>query len=109
MPESARVNSLEAIESFRAVLVVYREKAARVLDEVSDNVVRTRLWLQTNRIEHWKGRIRQCEQDLKERQQELFSAQMSGLREASYVQQAAVQKARQALRESEAKFQVVRN
>ena len=58
MPERARVSSLEVIESFRARLIIYREKAGRVLDEVSDDVTRTRLWLQTDRPAHWQEIIR---------------------------------------------------
>ena len=68
MPERARVTSLEAIETFRATLIVYREKAGRVLDEVNDSVVRTRLWLQTNRVAHWKNEVRRCDRELKQRQ-----------------------------------------
>ena len=35
MPERAKVTSLEAIEAFRARLIVYRERAGRVLDGAS--------------------------------------------------------------------------
>ena len=108
MPERARVTSLEVIESFRAKLIIYREKAGRVLDEVSDDVTRTRLWLQTDRPAHWREIIRRRSQELERAQQELFSAQLSGLRDASYVQQAAVQKARRAIREAEEKLKLVK-
>lgn len=108
MPESAKVTSLEAIESFRAKLIVYREKAARVLDEVSDEVTRTRLWLETERPAHWQNQIRQLTRELEAAQQELFSAQLSGLRDASYVQQATVQKARRAIRAGEEKVKLVK-
>jgi hypothetical protein len=108
MPERARVTSLEAIESFRAKLIIYREKTGRVLDEISDDVIRTRLWLENDRIAHWQNEIKRRTRDLEARRQELFSAQLSGLREASYVQQAAVQKARQALRDAEERLQLVK-
>ena len=109
MPERARVTSLEVIESFRARLIIYREKAGRVLDEVSDDVTRTRLWLQTDRPAHWQEIIRRRGQELERAQQELFSAQLSGLRDASFVQQAAVQKARRAIREAEEKLKLVKH
>jgi predicted nuclease with TOPRIM domain len=108
MPDSARVSSLEAIETFRSSLIIYREKAGRILDEVNDSVVRTRLWLQTNRIAHWQNEVRQRDRELKEKLQELFSAQMSGLRNAPFAQQQAVRKAKEALREAEARLQTVR-
>jgi len=108
MPERAKVTSLEAIEDFRAKLIIYREKAGRVLDEVNDDVTRTRLWLQSERPAHWQNQIRRLTRELEQRQQELFSAQLSGLRDSSYAQQAAVQKARRAIRAAEEKFKMTR-
>lgn len=108
MPDRAKVSSLEAIESFRAKLIIYREKAGRVLDEVSDDVIRTRLWLENDRVTHWQNEIKRRTRELEMRRQELFSAQLSGLREASYVQQQAVVKAKQALRDAEEHLQLVK-
>jgi hypothetical protein len=108
MPDRARVTSLEAIETFRAKLIIYRDKAGRVLDEVSDEVIRTRLWLENDRIAHWQNEIKRRTRELETRRQELFSAQLSGLREASYVQQQAVVKAKQALRDAEERLQSVK-
>ena len=108
MPERARVNSLEAIENFRARLIVYRDKAGRVLDEVGDDVTRTRLWLDDDCTTRWQREIHARTRELEMRQQELFSAQLSGLLEASVVQQAAVQKARRAIRAAEEKMQLIK-
>lgn len=108
MPERAKVTSLEAIEAFRSRLIVYREKAGRVIDEVSEEVLRTRMWLENDRITFWEGQIRRKHKELEMRQQELFSAQISGMRDASFVQQQAVQKARHALRDAEDKLRVVK-
>jgi hypothetical protein len=109
MPERAKVTSLEAIEDFRARLIIYRDKAGRVLDEVSDGVVRTRLWLETDRPAHWENQIRRLTRELEQRQQELFSAKLSALSESSAAQQIAVQKARRAIREAEEKMHAVKN
>jgi hypothetical protein len=108
MPERANVTSVEAIEDFRAKLIVYRDKAARVLDEVSDDVTRARLWLESDRPVFWQNQIRQRTRELEQHQQELFSAQLSGLRDASYAQQAAVQKSRRAIRDAEDKVKLVK-
>jgi chromosome segregation ATPase len=108
MPERARVTSLEAIEHFRARLIVYREKAGRALDEIGEAVTRTRLWLENDAQRHWEEEIRRRTRELEQRQQEAFSARLSGLRETSTAQQAAVQKARRALREAEEKLRRVR-
>jgi acyl transferase domain-containing protein len=108
MPDRAKVTSLEALETFRAKLIVYREKAGRVLDEVSDNVTRTRLWLETERPAYWQNQLRQLSRELERAQQELFSAQLSGLRDASVNQQVAVQKLRRAIRAAEDKTKTVK-
>src|SRR5215510_12613735 len=108
MPERAKVTSLEAIEDFRAKLIVYRDKAMRVLDEVSDEVTRTRLWLENDRPAHWQNQIKKRTRELELAQQELFSAQLSGLRDASYAQQAAVQKCRRAIRDAEERVKLVK-
>jgi hypothetical protein len=108
MPERAQVTSLEAIEAFRSRLIIFREKAGRVLDEVADEVLRTRVWLQSDRVTFWEGQIRKRQKELEMRQQELFSAQLSGMRDASFVQQQAVQKARRGMREAEEKLHVVK-
>jgi hypothetical protein len=108
MPERAKVTSLEAIEDFRAKLIVYRDKASRVLDEVSDDVTRTRVWVENDRPVFWQNQIRRLTHDLETAQQELFSAQLSGLRDASYGQQAAIQKARRAIQAAEEKAKIVR-
>lgn len=108
MSERAKVTSLEAIEDFRAKLIVYRDKASRVLDEVSDEVTRTRLWLENERPAYWQGQIRRLTRDLETAQQELFSAQLSGLRDSSYAQQAAVQRLRRSIRDAEDKAKTVK-
>lgn len=108
MPDRAKVTSLEAIENFRAKLIIYRDKAGRVLDEVSDDAIRMRLRLENDWPTFWENQIRRLTRILEQRQQELFSAQLSGLREASYMQQIAVQKAKQAIRDAEEKLRVVK-
>lgn len=108
MPERAKVTSLEALEDFRAKLIIYRDKASRVLDEVSDDTTRTRLWLETERPAYWQNQIRRLTRDLETAQQELFSAQLSGLRDASYAQQAAVGKIRRSIRDAEDKAKTVK-
>ena len=108
MPDGAKVTSLEAIENFRARLLVYRDKAARVLDETSDEVIRARVWVESERPTHWQGQIRRLTRDLEQAQQELFSAQLSGLRDASFAQQSAVQKARRAIHDAEDKLKLVK-
>ena len=50
----AEVTSVEALGTFRARLIVYRDEARLALDGVRDEIVRTRLWLQNDQREHWE-------------------------------------------------------
>ena len=101
MPQTAKVTSIEAIDAFKASLIVYLEKAGCVLDDVSDDVVRTRTWLQTDRQLHWKNQMRQRTRELAQAEQELLTARLSGMPEAIKARQMAVNKARLTLREAE--------
>jgi hypothetical protein len=108
MPEHAKVTSVDAIEAFRAKLIVYREKAARVLDEISSEVTRTRIWLQQDQVNRVDGEIRQCQRKLSQLQQELFTARIAITDNVVDVKQGEVRRARNAMRDQEAKLLRVR-
>jgi hypothetical protein len=108
MPEQAKVTSIEALESFRTSLIIYLEKALRVLDEISDEVMRTRGWLETDRRMHWEREVRQRSRKLDEKEQELFSARLSNLREATQAELTAVTIAKRSLTEAESSLARVR-
>jgi len=101
MSQTAKVTSIEAVDAFKTSLIVYLEKAGSVLDDVSDDVVRTRIWLQSDRQLHWKHQTRQRTRELAQAEQELMTARLSGVPEAIKARQMTVNKARLALRESE--------
>lgn len=109
MPDHARVHSLEVLEHFRSRLLLYRERAARVIDEAVGDVNRTRVWLQQDRLPYWQREIRRLERDLERRKQELFSARLSSLRDSTRLEQAAVNEAKQALRDADDKLKLVRH
>ena len=58
MPERAHVTSIDALESFRASLIIYLAKARPVLEEVAADVVRTRLWLENDQRTYWENQVR---------------------------------------------------
>jgi predicted glycoside hydrolase/deacetylase ChbG (UPF0249 family) len=107
MPERARVTSIEVLEAFRASLVLYLEQASNVLGQVSDEVTRTRLWLQSDRRLHWANEVRRRERELERRQSELFGARLSALKQATPEHRAAVEKAKRALAEAQTKLEHV--
>ena len=107
MPEQARITSVETIEAFRADLLVYLDKARNVVDEVGEEVVRTRAWLQDDRARHWAQQVKRRTVELQERQQELFTAQL-GKRQNIQGELVAVRRAKHSLEEAEAKAKAVK-
>ena len=108
MPERAKVSSIEALEAFRASLIVYLEKARGTLDEISDDVTRTRVWVQDDRWNHWQREVRRRTRELEDKQQALFGSRLSSLQQTTQAEQAAVYRAKRALDEARAKFDEVK-
>src|SRR5688572_28030126 len=105
---AARITSLDALESFRAALIVFLSTARRSADEVVEQVKRVRLWLQQDQRLHWEGQIRRRRKLLDLAKQELFSARLSGLRMSTTAQENAVRKAEAAVAEAEEKLRNVK-
>jgi len=101
MPLPAKVTSIEALDDFKANLIVYLEKAGRLLDEISEDVVRTRIWLETDRQLHWKKLVHHRAKELAQAEQELLTARLSDMPEAIKARRLAVNKAKLALRQAE--------
>lgn len=108
MADRARITSLDALESFQTALVLYLEKARRAMDEISDEVKRTRTWVESDRHVHWSNEAKRRARVFEMKQQELFSARIGNLAEPTQGHQQAVRKARQALEEANQKLDQVR-
>lgn len=104
----ANITSVDAIKSFRASLVVYASKARPTLEEVSSDIVRTRVWLETEQRVHWEAEVRRRTRKLEEAQQALFSSRLSNMREASAAELMAVTRAKNALEEAEGKLKTLK-
>ncbi|MEQ1860500.1 MAG: hypothetical protein ABMA13_11245 [Chthoniobacteraceae bacterium] len=108
MADQAKVTSIDVLESFRVALISFLSESRRSLDEVTDAVRRTRMWLETDQRTHWEGQIRRRQKVLQEAEAELFGAKLSPLREVSAKQQEAVRRARRAVAEAEEKLRNVK-
>jgi hypothetical protein len=104
MPDQAHVTSLEALEKFRATLITYINKARPTLEEISGEILRTRLWLQNDQRVHWEGQLRRRTKELEMAQQSLSTARFSNLRDATTSEVMAVKKAKRAQEEGEEKL-----
>lgn len=107
MPE-AKVTSVDAIDSFRAALLVYLSKARPVLEDACDEASRTRQWLQTSQRIHWENEVRKRTRILENAQQALLSANIANLREPGMAEKNAVTKAKRALTDAEDKLKCVK-
>ena len=108
MPDRANVTSVDALKSFRANLIVYQAKARPTLEEVTSEVGRVRIWLETEQRTRWEAEVRRRKKRLEEAQQAVFSANLSILRDITAAEQLAVQKAKRALEEAEGKLKILR-
>jgi predicted nucleic acid-binding Zn-ribbon protein len=108
MSGQAQITSIQAIESFRAKLVVYLAQMRPGLDEITSEVVRTRAWLEDDRKRFWVQEMRRCSRKLEDAKQELFTASISKMGEATSFQQMAVQRAQRDVRVVEDKLAVLK-
>ena len=108
MADRAQVTSVEAVESFRADLIIFLTKARAVLEEACDEVLRTRQWVQFDQRRLWEHEAKVRARKLEEAHSELFSARLSQFQDSVTLQQMAVHRADRAARESEAKLAVLK-
>jgi hypothetical protein len=103
MAERSHVTSVDAIDAFRADLILFLSKVRPTVEEVTMEIHRIRQWLDGDQRQHWVQEIRLLGRRLEEAQQELFTAKLSKLQNATAVQEMTVQRLRRQLRDAEAK------
>jgi hypothetical protein len=108
MAGQAQISSIEAIEAFRADLIVFLDQMRPVLDEVSGEVVRMRFWLENEGREFWENQLRRRRRKLEEAQAALFNARISTLQDSSILQHMQAQKAQRAVDEAEQKIAAIK-
>jgi hypothetical protein len=108
MAQPAQVKSIEAVESFRSDLIVYRAKARAALDEISADMLRVRTWLEIDQRRKWEQELRRRQRRLEETKNELFTARMSPVHSGSAMQVMAAQRAERAVQEAEAKLALLK-
>jgi chromosome segregation ATPase len=105
MATQAKITSVEAIELFRAALIVFTSQARPALEEVSSEMTRTRLWLENDQRRFWENERRIRSKKLEQAQQELFTARISDFQETTSLLQMTVNRAQRAVRDAEEKLQ----
>jgi hypothetical protein len=108
MPERAHVTSVEALEGFRASLILYISKARPALEEITSDVLRTRLWLENEQRTYWENQLKRRKREWDEAQAALFSSRLSNLREESSAEVQAVHRCKRAYEEAETKLRILK-
>ena len=108
MSLQAKVTSVDALDTFRAGLMIFQSKARRALDDASDELRRTRMWLQHEQRTRWEGELKKRSRTLDQAVQELVSAKLSSMRDNITFQQNAVRKAKAAVAEAEEKLRHIK-
>ena len=109
MGNQAKVTSTAVLDSFRSSLILFRGKARKSVDEVSEEVRRTRMWLQHDQKTHWEGEFRRRNKALQQAEQELTTARLNTHNESAMMaRQTAVNKIRRSIGEAEDKIRKLR-
>jgi hypothetical protein len=108
MAPAAQITSVEAIENFRARLIVYLGQMRPLLEEINHEALRTRLWLREEQQRYWQDQLRRRYRKLEEARQELFAAKLSSFQEASSLHYMAVQRAQRDVAGAEEKLGIIK-
>jgi hypothetical protein len=108
MANQVRVTSLDALETFRAHLIIFLAKAVGAVDEVGDEVRRTRSWVHNDQRLFWETQIKKRRRALDQAQGEYMNARLSKLQDNTAAQKQAVLKAKRELAEAEEKLLAVK-
>lgn len=108
MSQRAIVTSVEAIEAFRAQLLVYISKARPAIEEVSADVMRMREWLDHEQRNYLENQLRRRSRELDEAQQALFSSRISNFRTETSAELLQFQRAKRAVEAAENKLRTLK-
>ncbi|MEX2579724.1 MAG: hypothetical protein WD342_11755 [Verrucomicrobiales bacterium] len=107
MSDRANVTDIEALERFRSSLVVFIERVEFVLDEVSEEVKRTRVWLQTEQRTGLEREMKRRRRELESLEQEMFTARLSKMGTAKTGLQMCLNKKRREIHDLERTMRAV--
>jgi hypothetical protein len=109
MDSQARITDTDALENLRSALILFQARAKRSVDEVIDEVRRTKRWLEQEKREYWENQIRIRSRKLDQAEQELFNAKLSAWRDSIAREKAIVVKMRALVTEAEEKLRAIKH
>jgi chromosome segregation ATPase len=108
MATNAKITNVDAIEAFRASIIIFLNKAHSALDQELDEIRRTRSWIQNDQRTKWEQEVRKRQRVLAQAEQEMLSARMTKAADNLTLQQMAVRKAKTAVEEAADKLRKVK-
>ncbi len=109
MAEQAKVSSIDALESFRAELVNYVEKARVALEDAEGEVRRTRTWLDVDRATFWTREMKQRTKQMEMAEAEYYNARITRPTESHAFHKMAIAKAKRKVEDAEEKLRVLKH
>jgi hypothetical protein len=112
MAETAKVESIDALKSFKRALIKFAQAASVALGDAESEIHRAQLWLETEQRSHWTHQVRlrtEIVARAKEavRMKKLFK-DAAGSRQSAVEEEKALQIAQRKLAEAETKVIAVR-
>jgi DNA repair exonuclease SbcCD ATPase subunit len=104
MADKANVTDIEVLERFRTSLLLFVEKASAQLNEVTEEVKRTRNWLQGEQRLALERDMKRKQKDLEQIEAEYFSARLSDLTQKKTGIQMMIRRKKREMREIEDKI-----
>lgn len=108
MSDQVKVSSIDALESFRADLIRYVEKARNALEDGEGEVRRTRTWLEVDRTGHWTRQLKQRTKEFDQAEAEFYNARITRPTENHAFHKMACQKAKRRVEEAEEKLVILK-
>ena len=109
MAEQAKVSSIDALETFRADLIQFVEKARVALEDAEAQVRRTRTWLDMDRTNHWSSQMKLRMKQLEQAEAEYYNARITRPTENHASHKMAVARAKRRVEEAEEKLRVIKH
>jgi hypothetical protein len=104
----ARVESLDVLKTFKVALVKFIESANAALIDAESDLVRTRLWIETEQQTYWQGQIKKRTELLARAEEALRMKKVfkdvTGARQSYVDEEKAVQKARRMLESAQHRY-----
>lgn len=107
MADKAHVTNVEVLETFRTQLMLFIEKANRSIEEVSEEVKRTRIWLQSEQKLKIQHEIKRRQKEIEQIEAEYYSARLANATERKTGIQMQLRKKKEQIRELEEKMRAV--